>query len=86
MLTQIVWCRPADPLLAVAARMEGSPDRRALVVDGGHLMGILSPSDVARAMSHAEMSGQFPAEEPSGSRHGWPGPGRGITWGPASQS
>lgn len=84
---QIVCCGPDDPLFAVAARMQSSPDRRVLVVDAGHLVGILSPSDVARAQSHAELFGQSGQEQGwPGSGRGWPGAGHGATWGPASQS
>lgn len=84
---QIAWCGPDDPLFAVAARMHSSPDRRVLVVDGEHLVGILSPSDVARALRHAELFGKSADEHGApGSGRGWPGAGRGVTWGPASQS
>jgi CBS domain-containing protein len=84
---QIAWCRPDDPLFAVAARMHSSPDRRVLVVDDGRLVGILSPSDVARALRHAELFGKAADEKGApGSARGRPGAGPGVTWGPASQS
>jgi Zn-dependent protease/predicted transcriptional regulator len=84
---QIAWCGPDDPLFSVAARMNGSPDRRVLVVEDGHLVGILSPSDVARALRHAELFGKSAdGKGASGSGRGWPGAGRGVSWGPASQS
>ena len=69
---QIAWCGPDDPLFSVAARMNSSPDRRVLVVEDGHLVGILSPSDVARALRHAELFGK-PADQKgaSGSGRGW---------------
>jgi Zn-dependent protease/predicted transcriptional regulator len=84
---QISWCGPDDPLFSVAARMNSSPDRRVLVVEDGHLVGILSPSDVARALRHAELFGKSADEKgASGSGRVWPGAGRGVSWGPASQS
>jgi Zn-dependent protease/predicted transcriptional regulator len=84
---QIAWCGPDDPLFSVAARMHSSPDRRVLVVEDEHLVGILSPSDVARALRHAELFGKSADEKgASGSGRGWPGAGRGVSWGPASQS
>jgi CBS domain-containing protein len=87
MPAQIAWCGPDDTLLSAAALMHSSADRRALVVDNGHCVGILSPSDVARAVNHAELFGRSPDEEgPARSPRGWPRPGRGISWGPASQS
>ena len=40
---------PDEPITELLARMEGSPDGRVLVVDQvGHLVGIVSPSDIAR--------------------------------------
>lgn len=40
---------PDEPITELLARMEGSPDGRALVRDQeGHLVGIVSPSDVTR--------------------------------------
>ena len=48
-LPQCVVAGPGDDLAAVARRMGRSPDRRAVVVDGGRVVGILTPSDVDRA-------------------------------------
>lgn len=40
---------PDEPITELLARMEGSPDGRALVMDrAGRLVGIVSPSDIAR--------------------------------------
>jgi len=55
---EIVECAPQDRLHDVAARLQSSPDRRALVVERGRLVGILTPSDVARAIGRAELLGQ----------------------------
>jgi Zn-dependent protease len=41
---------PADPLPALLARMGPQSDGRALVFDGDQLVGVISPSDVARRL------------------------------------
>ena len=46
---QVVTCAPRDPAAGVMARMNASPDQRAVVLDGGRVVGIVSPSDVARS-------------------------------------
>ena len=52
--SQIVECSPQDCLADVTARLGCFPDRLAIVVDGGRVLGILTVSDVARAVSRAE--------------------------------
>jgi len=42
----------------VAVRLNASSDRRAIVVAGAKLVGILTPSDIARAVSRAGSPGQ----------------------------
>jgi CBS domain-containing protein len=39
---------PGDPVAGLLARMGASPDGRGLVLSDGRLVGIVSPSDVAR--------------------------------------
>jgi Zn-dependent protease/CBS domain-containing protein len=41
-------CAPDDDLAAVVPRMAASPDRRAVVLERGRVVGIVSPSDVGR--------------------------------------
>lgn len=53
---EIVRCGPNDPLLRVIHRMNRSTDQRALVFDDGRLVGILSPSDVSRAVERANLT------------------------------
>ncbi len=83
--TEIVQCAPSDSLTDVAVRMQSSPDRRAVVVDGANVVGILTPSDVRRAISHADLFGQPPAPGPGPARDE-PGaaPG-GMPWGPVAE-
>ena len=72
---EIVQCGPQDRLPDVAGRMQSSPERRALVLEGGRLLGILTPSDVQRAASRAQLFGQ---PRPDG--------GAAPSWGPVPQS
>lgn len=85
---EIVWCGQDEPLAQAAGRMESSADRRVLVAENGHLVGILTPSDVARAVNRADLFGRAAGtpRDPAAPRRGWPGAGRGTTWGPASQT
>jgi Zn-dependent protease len=77
--TQCVVARPGDDLTAVARGMARSPERRAVVVVDGRVVGILTPSDVDRAAASVARTrqqtgapGGTPAA-PSGSV-GRPGP------------
>jgi Zn-dependent protease/CBS domain-containing protein len=45
----VVECSAQDRLADVAARLERSPDRRAVVIEGARVIGILTPADIARA-------------------------------------
>ena len=57
---EMVACRPDEPLAEAATRLGGSPDRRAIVVEDGRLVGILTPSDVERAVRHARLLAERP--------------------------
>lgn len=70
--SETVQCAPDEDLAAVAGRMQRSPDRRAIVVERGSVVGILTPSDVRRATSSTGMFGQTPPA---------PGPAGGMSWG-----
>jgi Zn-dependent protease/CBS domain-containing protein len=50
---QCVVARPDDDMTAVAHGLARSPDRRAVVVVDGRVVGILTPSDVDRAAASA---------------------------------
>jgi len=52
-MADVVTCAPGDELVEVVHRLARSVDQRALVLDGGRLVGIVSPSDVTRAHAHA---------------------------------
>lgn len=50
---------PGEPIPDLLQRMEASPDGRALVIDAsGHLVGIVSPSDIARYVQLAMLRSQ----------------------------
>jgi Zn-dependent protease/CBS domain-containing protein len=48
-LTEVPVGTPGEPIPELLRRMQASPDGRALIMDeAGHLVGIVSPSDIAR--------------------------------------
>ncbi len=49
---QTATCGPDDDLVKVARDLSVSPDQRAVVVDTGRVVGIISPSDLRRAATH----------------------------------
>ncbi len=52
---------PGEPIADLLQRMQASPDGRALVIEDGHLVGIVSPSDIARFVQVAMLRSQGPA-------------------------
>lgn len=50
----LVVVRPDDALVDVLQRLRGCSDGRAVVIDGGRLIGVLSPSDISR---HLQVAG-----------------------------
>lgn len=53
---------PSEPVVSLLPRMGGCSDGRALVVEEGRVVGIVSPTDIARTLQLAELFG------PSGPR------------------
>ncbi len=49
---------PTQPLVELLTDLRGGGDGRALVVDGGRVVGIVSPRDVARMLEIAELRSQ----------------------------
>jgi CBS domain-containing protein len=76
---QVPTAIATEPLVALLPRMSGCADGRAVVVDpaGGVVVGIVSPRDISRAVSVADLYATHPYP-PRGAdlnvRHG-PGPG-----------
>ncbi|MBK9179003.1 MAG: site-2 protease family protein [Acidimicrobiales bacterium] len=56
-LGQVATAAPGDALLAVLPALATSPDRRLLVLDHGHLVGIVTPTDVSRALELGALTG-----------------------------
>jgi Zn-dependent protease/predicted transcriptional regulator len=50
---EMVAVCPADRLVDVADRLQASPDRTAVVIDNGRLVGTISAADLSRALSRA---------------------------------
>jgi Zn-dependent protease/predicted transcriptional regulator len=48
--------RPDEPLLDLLGRMSGCTDGRAVVLDGGRVVGVVSPSDVTRTLQLADLA------------------------------
>jgi Zn-dependent protease/predicted transcriptional regulator len=54
--SQIPTARPDEPLLDLLGRMEGCSDGRAVVLDGGRVVGVVSPSDVTRTLQLTDLA------------------------------
>jgi Zn-dependent protease/CBS domain-containing protein len=53
---QVPTAAPEEPLTALLERMEGGcGEGRALVLTGGTLVGLVSPSDISRALQHSSL-------------------------------
>jgi CBS domain-containing protein len=53
MSTKVVSASPEDDLRDVTRKMEEAQVRRVLVVENGHLRGVISTADIARASSRS---------------------------------
>lgn len=54
-LQEVVVVAPSTPVTDVLPRLSGSEERRALVIDGQQLVGIISTTDIARAIELADL-------------------------------
>ena len=50
----LVTVAPDDPLAELLGRVSAGEDGRALVLDGDRLVGIVSPTDIMRAVAAAD--------------------------------
>ncbi len=73
-LEDVPLAHPDEMLLDLVGRMSRCADGRALVMDGSRLVGIVSPTDVARALEVAALRRGRPAD--LGGRSTTPAPGR----------
>ena len=53
----LVTVSPDEPLADLLGRVSAGEDRRALVLEGGQLVGIVSPADITRALAAADRRG-----------------------------
>ncbi len=53
---EIPVARPDEPLTDLLPRLEGCSDGRAVVLDGGRVVGVVSPSDVARTLQLSDLA------------------------------
>jgi len=60
---ELVLARPEDPLVDLLTRLRDCPEGRALVLDDEHqLVGIVTPSDLSRALQNARLvAGRLPS-------------------------
>jgi len=56
---------PREDLAAMIQRVGGGLDQRVLVFDGGQLVGIVSPADVARLITLRQTGGVGPPVAPA---------------------
>jgi Zn-dependent protease/predicted transcriptional regulator len=54
--SDVVAASPADALTEVVSRMSDRSGRRVLVLDGGRLVGIVTPADVSRTLAIRELA------------------------------
>jgi len=52
-LDEVSTANPADPVTSVLGLPEGCSEGRTLIVDGGRLVGIISPSDINRLLQRS---------------------------------
>jgi CBS domain-containing protein len=52
-LGEIAQAEPGEPVSAVIPRFARSTEGQVLVIDGGKLVGLLSPTDITRALGAA---------------------------------
>jgi Zn-dependent protease/CBS domain-containing protein len=65
--SEVPTAGPDEPLVELLERMQGCTDGRAVVVDAeGRVIGLVSPSDVARALQGADLRSFDPYPAPSG--------------------
>jgi CBS domain-containing protein len=58
-LDKVSTASPADPVTKLLGQAEGCSEGRTLIIDGGRLVGIISPSDINRLLQMS-LSGRSP--------------------------
>jgi Zn-dependent protease/CBS domain-containing protein len=54
-LRELAVAAPDEPLTALLARLSTAPGNRALVVEGGHVVGIVTPADIAKLLEARDL-------------------------------
>lgn len=67
-ISEVPTAAPGDPVADLLTRMQASHDGRALVLDEGRLVGVVSPSDVARYVQWCMLQSQGRAPRASSPR------------------
>lgn len=62
--TEVATVAPDEPLTELVPRLQQCADHRAVVLDQDHVVGIVSPADVARQLAQSEIRAGDPAERP----------------------
>jgi Zn-dependent protease/CBS domain-containing protein len=65
-LDEVPTAAPDDPLTELLPRLTRVADGRALVLEDGRLVGILTPTDITRAVEHATLGPASPGSAPPG--------------------
>ncbi len=73
-MSEVAVARSDEMLLDLVGRISGGGDGRALVIDDGRLVGIVSPTDVARALDLGALGGR--RSTPPAARQAPPSPSR----------
>lgn len=66
MSTSLLWVAPQEPVARAAALMEAREVHRLLVLDRGRLVGILTMTDIARAVADGRLSDPSTARRQAG--------------------
>ena len=71
---EVPRAHPQEPVMSLLPRMQGCTNGRAIVVEDGHLVGIVSPTDVTRMLELTELlrGGHLPGARPPSARPGDP--------------
>lgn len=64
---EVPRAHPQEPVMSLLPRMQGCTDGRAIVIEDGRIVGIVSPTDVARTLELTELlrGGHLPGSRPS---------------------
>ncbi|MFC6076907.1 site-2 protease family protein [Microbispora bryophytorum] len=83
--SDVPTARPGDQLTELLQRMSGCTDGRAVVLDDdGHLVGLVTPTDISRTIQTVDLRAREPYRTPRGADLAPPPPGDRTPGGPSS--